>query len=257
MIILITGAGGFVGTHLNKKLQASSHVEVIAVDEHMDVRTAEFPRADIVINLAALNSSKESIENPKRYFDTNVTGNFNMLEHARNCGAKYLYLATQKANEPNPYGASKKCAEVWCNAYAQTYDMPMIINQVGNLYGTGGNNFWVNIFMQKAKRGEIIDVWGNQSRDMLHIDDLIALLVDQILHFDKYKGTYPVGGGEKNILTPNKLLKWMNYDNVRRKEALSGLDEARVTDNTKVSEINGWCPLVSLDEGLYRTWHGK
>jgi len=186
MQILLTGSQGLVGKSLTPKLHKHS---ILSLDRAYDVREElDYPKVDLIINLAALNSSKESIEVPRDYFETNVTGNFNLLEHARKTGAKFMYLTTVKEAEPNPYGVSKHCASAWVEAYRQTYQMPGILNMVGNLYGPGGDNFWVNIFMQKAKDGEEITVYGDgtASRDMLYIEDLTDLLVDQIENFDKY-----------------------------------------------------------------------
>lgn len=255
MKIWLPGSKGLVGENLIPRL---NH-EVLATDRTIDVSTLsiedDFPDVDLIINLAALNSSKESLENPQAYFNTNVKGNFNLLEIARVTGAKYMYLTSPKAEEHNPYGASKKCAEVWCETYRDAFNVPTIINRVGNLYGPGGDNFWVNIFMQKAKDNETIELWGNQSRDMLFIDDLIDLLVDQIDNFALYcKEIHPVGGGSNNLLTPEDLITWLKYDKVVRKPALTGLQSARVTDNTQVTSINGWKPKTDLATGLKQTY---
>lgn len=252
MKIIVLGSQGLVGSHLN--LRGHS---VLALDKVYDVREElELPTADLIINLAALNSSKESIENPRIYFETNVTGNFNMLEKAREMGAKYMYLTSVKAGEPNPYGVSKKNAEDWCMAYTKTYNMPIIINRVGNLYGPRGDNFWVNIFMKKAKNKEPIEVWGNQSRDMLYIEDLANLIEDQVNNFDLYasQDVIPCGGGSENILSTKGLVEWLNYGNVTYKEALGTLEENRVTDNSLVTSINGWKPTTNLEEGLQKTY---
>lgn len=254
--ILITGSQGLVGKSLIPKLK--EHV-IMPFDSVYDVSVEhEWPEADIIINLAALNSTKESIENPRRYFEVNALGNLNMLEASRKMGAKYMYLTTIKEFEAHPYGASKACASIWANTYRQTYDMPVIINQVGNLYGPNGDNFWVNIFMKKAKAGEPIEVWGDgtASRDMLYVDDLTDLLVDQINNFEKYAqhDLIPVGGGKDNVLSVNDLLKWMKYENVTYKEAIKTLEQERVVDNSMATSINGWEPKTSLDLGLQKTY---
>jgi nucleoside-diphosphate-sugar epimerase len=137
--------------------------------------------------------------------------------------------------------------------------MSAILNMVGNLYGPRGDNFWVNIFMQKAKNGEEITVYGDgsASRDMLYIDDLTDLLVDQIDNFDLYAKhpIIPVGGGKDNVLSVKQLLDWLKYDHVTYKEDLSGLQHDRFTDNRRVTAINGWKPTTSIDEGLELTYN--
>ena len=202
--------------------------------------------------------AKDSIKDPWEYFNVNVLGQFNMLEAARHMGAKYLYLNSIKSHEHHPYGASKASAAIWARAYAETYDMPLVMNQVGNLYGPHGDNFWVNIFMQKAKDGEPIEVWGDgsSSRDMLYIEDLTDLLVDEIAHFDLYAKheVIPVGGGADNVLSLKKVLDWLDYKNVTYKPEMTTLDKERVTDNTLVTSINGWRPVTTLDQGLKLTY---
>lgn len=257
MKILITGSKGLVGSSLIPKLQQEH--EVIAFDRVYDVSVdREWPQADLIINLAALNSTKESIENPRRYFEVNAFGNLNMLEAARKMGAKYLYLTTVKEFEHHPYGASKATASIWCGTYRKTYNMPIVVNQVGNLYGPNGDNFWVNIFMQKSKSGETIEVWGDgsASRDMLYVDDLTDLIVDQANNFDTYAkhDLIPVGGGKDNVLSVKALLDWLKYDRVVYKDAIQTLDTGRVVDNRMVAGIRGWTPKTSLEEGLRKTY---
>lgn len=259
MKIWITGSQGLVGKNLTPRLH--DH-QVIGTDVVTDIRTldlkSDVPAVDLIINLAALNSSKDSIERPGDYFATNVAGNFNMLEIAKATGAKFMYLTTMKEAETNPYGVSKHCASSWVHCYRETYDMPAILNMVGNLYGPHGDNFWVNIFMKKAKNREQITVFGDgsASRDMLYIDDLVDLLVDQIENFDLYAKHHlvPVGGGKDNVLSVNDLLKWLEYDRVTYQDGLPGLQQDRVTDNRRVSAINSWAPSTSLDEGLQKTY---
>lgn len=255
--ILCTGANGLVGTSLLPKLK---HYDVESFDINNSVADSRiaWPKVDLIINLASLNSAKESITDPRRYFDVNVRGQFNMLEAARKMGAKYLYLNSIKGHEHHPYGASKASAAIWARAYAGTYNMPLVLNQVANLYGPHGDNFWVNIFMQKAIKGQPIEVWGDgsASRDMLYIEDLTDLLVDQIDNFDLYAkhDIIPVGGGEDNVLSIKDVLDWLKYDNVTYKSEIATLDKERVTDNTLVTSINGWRPVTTLAQGLKLTY---
>lgn len=256
MKIWILGAQGLVGSNLIPKLHKH---QVIGTDVVTDVRAlnlkSEVPDVDLIINLAALNSSKDSLERPRDYFETNVVGNYNLLEIAKGIGAKYMYLTTPKAIELTPYGVSKQNAERWCQVFQEAYKMPIIINRVGNLYGPGGDNFWVNIFMQKAKNNEPIEVWGTLPVDVLYIDDLIDLLVQQINNFEKYQdGIHEVGGGVNNLLSTKQLLEWLKYDNYTEKELYRGGSVTRYTNNTPVTNITGWQPTTSLEDGLKLTY---
>jgi nucleoside-diphosphate-sugar epimerase len=257
MKITVLGSQGLVGSNLVPRLQHKH--EVLALDKVYDVRSElELPKSDLVINLASVNSTKESIENPREYLETNVVGNFNMLEATRSMGAKYMYLTSIKEVDPNPYGTSKHCASAWVTCYKETYNVPTILDMVGNLYGPGGYNSWVNIFMAKVKINEQITVFGDgtESRSMLYISDLADLLLDQVENFDLYQeeDLIPIGGGEKNLLSIQDLLQWLEYKKVKYEDPLPGSGHTTYIENNVVSDVHGWKPTTSLDKGLQLTW---
>jgi len=134
MRFLITGAAGFIGFHLARRLLADGH-EVTGLDgftPYYDVRLkraryeilAQFPafrghetlledfsalsrvgaqaRADVVIHLAAQAGVRYSLENPRAYADANLTGTFNVLEMARETRPSHLLIASSSS----VYGAN-------------------------------------------------------------------------------------------------------------------------------------------------------
>jgi UDP-glucuronate 4-epimerase len=136
MRILVTGAAGFIGFHLCRRLLADGH-QVAGVDgmtpyydpalkearlaqlapqpgftferlmlEDMAALTAAFERArpEIVVHLAAQAGVRYSLENPRAYVDANLVGTFNVLELARAAKLAHLLLASTSSI----YGASEK-----------------------------------------------------------------------------------------------------------------------------------------------------
>lgn len=134
--VILTGAAGFIGSHLAKRLLETG-VEVVGIDninDYYDVslkyhrlslleeyenltfircdisdkdelnRIFEEHKADIVINLAAQAGVRYSIENPQVYIDSNVIGFFNILEACRNNPVKHLVYASSSS----VYGNSDK-----------------------------------------------------------------------------------------------------------------------------------------------------
>ncbi len=134
--ILVTGAAGFIGFHLSRKLLASGR-DVTGLDnlnDYYDVdlknsRLAilqkdsrfQFARIDLkekkeldalfqknhfecVINLAAQAGVRYSLTNPYAYLDSNLTGFLNILEACRNFSSGHLIFASSSS----VYGANKK-----------------------------------------------------------------------------------------------------------------------------------------------------
>jgi len=134
--VILTGAAGFIGSHLAKRLLETG-AEVVGLDninDYYDVnlkyhrlselekyegftfircdisnkdevnRIFEEHKADVVINLAAQAGVRYSIENPQVYIDSNVIGFFNILEACRNYPVKHLVYASSSS----VYGNSDK-----------------------------------------------------------------------------------------------------------------------------------------------------
>lgn len=135
MKILITGAAGFIGFHLSKKLLDDSY-QIIGIDNLNDYyapslkqsrleilgkyNNFNFHKVDLkdkaavdhifetyqpthVINLAAQAGVRYSIENPYAYVDSNLTGFMNILEACRNYPVEHLLYASSSS----VYGGNK------------------------------------------------------------------------------------------------------------------------------------------------------
>ena len=128
MKILVTGGGGFIGSHLCDKLVKDGH-SVTVIDNFCvgrksnlkniknkitiykkDIRNYDsikklFQKIDTVFHLAALADIVPSIENPDDYYSTNVTGTYNVLKlSSENNVKRFIYTASSSCyGIPNRY----------------------------------------------------------------------------------------------------------------------------------------------------------
>lgn len=231
--VFITGTAGFIGFHLAKlllsegfmvhgydgmtdyydvRLKQRRHVMLLqngsfTATEGMleDMSTlsscAESFRPDVIVHLAAQAGVRYSLENPRTYIETNITGTFNVMEVARAHKVEHLLMASTSsvygANETMPftevekadtpltiYAASKKANEAMAHSYAHIYDLPTTMFRFFTVYGPWGRpDLALFKFVKAMQVGEPIDVYnhGDMWRDFTYVDDLvrgIRLLID-------------------------------------------------------------------------------
>jgi CDP-paratose 2-epimerase len=156
------------------------------------------------------------------------------------------------------YGMTKLSAELMLQEYADAYGLRFVIDRCGLLTGP-----WQ---MAKSDQG-VIALWvaahhfkqplcyigfgggGKQVRDFLHVDDLCDLVLDQVRNIVLYDGNiYNVGGGRDcslSLLETTALAETITGNRI----PISAVPENRpadvriyLTDNGRVSKVNGWVP---------------
>jgi UDP-glucose 4-epimerase len=169
MRFVITGAAGFIGSHLAARL-AEVGDTVVGLDDlsagvlenvhpkvifhRVDIRSAEifplFAGADAVFHLAAKNCLPDCLEDPVETAGINVTGTANVLEAARRARVpKLVYADTSAEYEGvrelpsrvdriaplSVYARSKRAGAMFCEAYASFYDLRLTTVRYFNVYG--------------------------------------------------------------------------------------------------------------------------
>lgn len=229
MRYLITGTAGFVGFHLAKRLLEDGH-SVTGFDgmtSYYDVRLKQMrhsilerhpnftavigmledapalknaanERPDVIVHLAGQAGVRYSVENPKAYFDSNITGSWNVLELARTLDVSHLMLASTSsiygANQSIPYSendradeqltfyaASKKAMEAMAHSYSHIYRIPTTAFRFFTVYGPWGRpDMALFKFTKAILEDREIEIYGEgrMSRDFTYIDDLVASIVD-------------------------------------------------------------------------------
>jgi len=161
------------------------------------------------------------------------------------------------------YGATKLAGELLIQEYAYGRGMPAIINRCGILTGPwqmgkvdqGVVTLWVaRHWFGRSLRYTGFGGQGKQVRDMLHIDDLFALLVKQIVNASAWRGqVYNVGGG-KNVSASLRELTEICRRTVGRDVIIDNYDETSpvdlriyLTDARRAARDFGWKPEHSVE----------
>jgi nucleoside-diphosphate-sugar epimerase len=271
--ILVTGASGFIGKPLAKRLEQAG-CTVIRHSEHRgDIASCDLPKgADHVFHLAARTFVPDSWSAPMPFYTTNVLGTVNVAEFCRREGASLTMMSSYVYGRPqflpisethpvaafNPYSHTKLLAEEVCRYYAQQFDMRVTVIRPFNIYGPGQNgNFLIPTLLRQVldhEAREISIADDRPRRDYLYVDELLDLLV---LTMDPH-GFEIFNAGSGRSINPRELAESMLAAAAAEKRVVSR-GEVRpdevletVADVGKAKRVFGWEPHISLPDGLGR-----
>jgi GDP-D-mannose 3', 5'-epimerase len=218
----------------------------------------------------------------------NALINLHTLEAARQAGvSRYLYsssaciypehlqlesdIAGLKEEDAYPadpqdaYGWEKLVTELLCHYYAEDYGMETRIVRFHNIYGPngtydGGREKAPAAMCRKvaaAPEGGSIDIWGDgeQTRSFCHVDDC----VEGILRLMRSDYREPLNLGTDRMVTINELANIVIEISGKHGITLEHIDgpqgvRGRNSDNTRLREVLGWEPQISLEDGLEGTY---
>jgi CDP-paratose 2-epimerase len=162
------------------------------------------------------------------------------------------------------YGLSKLIADLACQEYAYSFDMPVVINRFGVIAGSGqfakldqGWAVWWAIAHYFKLPLKYIGWNGKQVRDVLFLDDVCGLVELQMGRMDRFRGhVFNLGGGAANSLSLREgtalLEKKLGHGtSIAVEEGVRKGDlPVYFTDNRKAAAELNWKPSVTLDQGF-------
>ena len=273
--ILVTGANGFIGSHLVPALRAAGYLVSTHSTRQGDIRNCQLDFEGIghVFHLAARTFVPDSWSDPLSFYEVNLLGTVKVLEFCRSQGASLTLVSSYVYGPPvrlpisedeplrafNPYSHTKILAEETALYYQRQFAVPVTIIRPFNVYGPGQDRRFLipTILWQAIDPGqaaiEVADL--NPRRDYIFIADLINLLVRTA--FRREGGVFNAGSGSSwavgdVIALVNHFLptpKPVRVDGPARPEEVADV----VADISRARHEFGWEPRVPLPDGLHLT----
>ena len=239
MKIFITGADGFIGSHMTKRLESEHEIFTLEHDlrDHVAVKN-QLKRVDpdLIIHLAARTEVEQSFYEQITFSEINYVGTVNLIESCRELtnlknfvfastmevygwqpisdlirdGKEEGIIAFNEATPPNPnapYAVAKYGCEKYLEYAHRSYGLPFTAIRQTNAYGRKDNDFFVTeqIITQMLKNPKEINLgYGEPYRNFIYIDDLLDAWETVITNPEKC-------AGEIFCIGPDNAIKIKDY----------------------------------------------
>ena len=321
MKIFVTGSSGFIGFHLSKKLLEIGHNVhgFDSMNNYYDVKVKKarlkilkkykkfsFTKSKlenrktlssvilkfkptIIVHLAAQAGVRYSIEKPREYLDSNITGTYNIIELAKKVNIKHLLIASSSsvygANKKLPfketdktetqlsiYAATKKSTESIAHSYSHIWKIPITMLRFFTVYGPWGRpDMALFKFTKGITNRKKIDIYNNGKmyRDFTYIDDIvngINALINKVPNLNK------LGKIRNDSLSPVAPFRILNIGNTKKVYLLDFINalekelgrkairnympmqkgdvKMTVSDTTLLKKLTGYNPKVNYKTGI-------
>jgi CDP-glucose 4,6-dehydratase len=294
--LLVEGARVVV---IRRDEPAVSGLALLGIADRVDVVRGDIcdrdlvPRAlneygvDSVFHLAAQTLVGTASHAPLSTFETNIRGTWLVLEACRCHGVESLIVASsdkaygrqaalpyregQPLEPTYPYDVSKAAADLLARSYWHTFGVPVAVTRFANLYGGADTNR--SRLVPEAVRAALAGIPpvvrsdGSPERDFLYVEDAVRayLAIWRALCGGEGRGeAFNAGGGEPHRVSDVVALicRLAGSDvepEIRGRGVPANEIDRQWVDATKLRELTGWRPTVTLEAGLRLTidWYRR
>ena len=228
-----------------------------------------FKGADYVFHLAALAQVIPSMKNPKKYYKNNVIGTLNVVEAAKKVKIKKLIYAASSScygtpkklptsekdniDLKHPYAITKFIGEEIVMRYASMFKMPNISLRFFNVYGPrldvlSQYSAVIGNFISQTKNKKPLTIVGDgkQTRDFIHVDDLVGALL-KLIKSKSVNKIFNLGSGKRTSI--NTIAKIFGG-----KKKFIPLRSGEVKNSQasilKIKKEINWKPQIPIQEGI-------
>ncbi|SEI86350.1 UDP-glucose 4-epimerase [Propionispira arboris] len=255
-----------------------SFIEMDVRDENILTVFAK-EKFEAIVHLAGQTMVNVSVDDPKFDAAVNIQGTINVLEAARKTGVKRVVFASTAAAYGDAqelpivetttlsplsfYGLSKVTVEHYLALYQEIFNLDYVVLRFANVYGErqgdGGEGGVISIFTKRIASGKSITIYGDggQTRDFVYAGD-IAAGIYCALQTDNVNTAYNLS--TQTEVSVNAMVAL--FDEITGNHVVPLYERARkgdiyrsVLSNVKAITGLGWKPVMSLAEGLKRTYH--
>tara|TARA_Y100000588_G_scaffold354442_1_gene408735 strand:- start:9779 stop:10726 length:948 start_codon:yes stop_codon:yes gene_type:complete len=285
--VIVTGASGFIGNNLVRKL-SELEAEVVVIDRmqpgerypHVEFEWADLRHltktyeTDYLIHLAAVTNAGYAERYPLDTYEQNVLGTVNLLDHV-NVAKRIMFPSTalvygasstpiKEDAEQDPssvYAQSKVLGEQLIKFHCARARVEYTMFRFFNVFGRGQLPMYIvpQVLKQIVEEGKVVIRNGTVMRDLLYVEDCIDAVMKLAVTPEAAGNIFNIGSG--HIVSIAEVAKTAALATEQPEVEIIDLEEqidysptAIIADITKVQSVIDWYPQVDLREGLRRMW---